>query len=222
MITKLPNWIEYGAFALAGIAGWINAVGFLGLDRLALSHVTGTVTLLGVTAIGDIGPPATLLAGILIAFLAGAVISGVLVRDTALRLDRRYDSALMVEAILILAAYGLLSNGSSLGFHAAAMACGVQNALATTYSGAIVRSTHLTGVFTDLGITIGACMRGHPLEKRKGILYLLIISGFASGGIGGAWLFGLFGFGALLIPAGLCLLLSFGFRFYRRTPSAFD
>ncbi|QYX57148.1 DUF1275 domain-containing protein [Roseovarius sp. SCSIO 43702] len=215
MITKLPNWIEYGAFLLAAIAGFVNSVGLLGLDHVALSHVSGTTSLFGVAIFEGAMTDAGLLAALLCAFFLGSVISGLVVRDTALRLDRRYDTALMVEALLILVAYGLLSAGSPFGHLAAAMACGVQNALATTYSGAVVRTTHLTGIFTDLGIMVGSFLRGETFGKRKAILFLLIIGGFVAGGAAGAWLFGLFGFGALLAPALMCAALALAFRVYR-------
>lgn len=47
MITKLPRWVEYGAFLLALLAGTVNAIGLLGFQHQAVSHISGTVTLLG-------------------------------------------------------------------------------------------------------------------------------------------------------------------------------
>ena len=66
----------------------------------------------------------------------------------------------------------LLSSGSFYGLLLASAACGLQNALATTYSGAIVRTTHVTGIFTDLGIMLGAIFRGQTLDYRKAKLFL--------------------------------------------------
>jgi Protein of unknown function (DUF1275) len=40
-----------------------------------------------------------------------------------------------------------------------AMACGMQNGMTTRYSGAVVRTTHLTGMFTDMGLLIGHLLR---------------------------------------------------------------
>ncbi|MDY6889953.1 MAG: DUF1275 domain-containing protein, partial [Pseudomonadota bacterium] len=47
MLTKLPKWVEYGAFTLAFIAGIVNAIGLLGFEHQAISHLSGSVTLLG-------------------------------------------------------------------------------------------------------------------------------------------------------------------------------
>lgn len=47
MISRLPPWVETGAFTLAFAAGSVNAVGLLGFSHQAVSHLTGTSTLLG-------------------------------------------------------------------------------------------------------------------------------------------------------------------------------
>lgn len=216
MITKLPDWVEYGAFILAFVAGCINAVGLLGFEQQALSHVSGTATLLGTTLVADSFPGILHLSGILAAFFIGASVSGFLLRGSALKLGRHYDTALVLEALLIFAAFFLLSEESYYGHLAASAACGLQNALVTTYSGAIVRTTHLTGIFTDLGIMLGLWLRGEAFDKRKAILFLLIIAGFISGGVSGAFLFANIEFQALLAPAFICLLLALSYRLYRK------
>ena len=47
MISKLPRWVEYGALLLAGLAGSVNAIGLLGFQHQAISHISGTMSLLG-------------------------------------------------------------------------------------------------------------------------------------------------------------------------------
>ncbi len=47
MISRLPRWVEYGAFLLALLAGCVNAVGLLGFQHQAITHLSGTVTQLG-------------------------------------------------------------------------------------------------------------------------------------------------------------------------------
>ena len=88
--------------------------------------------------------------------------------------------------------------------------------MATTYSGAVVRTTHMTGLFTDLGIMVGSRLRGEPFEVRRAILYLLIIVGFLAGGTAGAFLFLQIGFHALTVAGGLCFLAAFGYRVMKR------
>ncbi|HAI90280.1 MAG TPA: DUF1275 domain-containing protein, partial [Alcanivorax sp.] len=47
MLTRLPRWVEVGAFLLAFLAGSVNAVGLLGFSHQSVSHLTGTTSLLG-------------------------------------------------------------------------------------------------------------------------------------------------------------------------------
>ncbi|WP_206485842.1 YoaK family protein [Thalassotalea sp. G2M2-11] len=214
MISKLPKWIESGAFILAFVAGCINAIGLLGFEHQSVSHVSGTATSLGTSVIDGSWQDIAHLAGVLLSFFFGSSISGFLLHGSTLKLGRHYDTALFVESLLIFAAYYLLSQGSFYGHFAASAACGMQNALATTYSGAIIRTTHLTGIFTDFGIMLGAVFRGQLFDKRKAILFLLIILGFILGGTFGALIFNVLNFKALLIPAFICLLLSVSYRLY--------
>lgn len=216
MITKLPRWIEYGAFILAAVAGCINAIGLISFDNQAVSHLSGTVTLLGASFLDASFLKSLSLAGVLLSFLLGAVFSGILLHGSTLKLGHHYDVALTVEAGLIFLSFYLLSHGSYFGCYTASGACGVQNALATKYSGAVVRTTHMTGLFTDLGIMFGSAMRGEALDKRKLVLFLLIISGFILGGSAGTFLFMHFQFAALWVPGVICLILAGLYRSYSR------
>ena len=214
MISKLPKWIELGAFLLAFVAGCVNAVGLLGFEHQAVSHLSGTATLLGTHLLDSSLIKIGHLVGILLSFFFGACLSGLLLHGSALKLGRHYDTALLIEAALLFIAFYLLSKGFYYGHYAASASCGLQNALATTYSGAIIRTTHLTGIFTDLGIMLGEVARGDKFDKRKAALFLLIILGFTSGGTLGAILFNYFQFAALLFPSCVCLTLACCYYIY--------
>ncbi|MDB6069673.1 MAG: hypothetical protein JWL81_844, partial [Verrucomicrobiales bacterium] len=64
-----------------------------------------------------------------------------------------------------------------------------------------IRSTHLSGLFTDLGILAGQALRGLPTDARRWKLCAYIIGGFLSGAVAGAVCFRAFGYGVLWIPA---------------------
>lgn len=179
-----------------------------------MSHLSGTATLLGTSVLVSPATVSLQLAGVLLAFFLGASLSGYLLHGSTLRLGQHYDTALVLEALLIFAAFSLLSEGSFMGMFAASAACGIQNAMATQYSGAVVRTTHLTGIFTDLGIMLGAFLRGEGFDRRKALLFLIIITGFIAGGTLGAVLFQALAFHSLLVPGTVCLLLAGGYRFY--------
>ena len=76
------------------------------------------------------------------------------------------------------------------------------------YKGAIIRTTHLSGVLTDLGLAMGYRLRGLEVESRRVVLHLLILLGFLSGGILASWLYPYLKLNAFLIPAVLSLVLS--------------
>lgn len=219
MISQLPKWVELGAFVLALVAGVVNAIGLLGFEHQSVSHLSGTATLLGTSFLNTSLQHTFHLLGVLASFVMGSSIAGFLLHGSTLKLGRHYDSALMLEAVLLLAALGLLSNGNFSGHFFASAACGLQNALATTYSGAVVRTTHVTGIFTDLGIMIGSLLRGQPLDQRKALLFVLIIVGFIVGGTLGALLYADYQFFALLFPSAICLSLAIVYRVYAKKHS---
>ncbi|RBW46070.1 DUF1275 domain-containing protein [Psychromonas sp. B3M02] len=215
MISKLPRWVESGAFILALIAGFINSIGLLGFQHQAISHLSGTATQFGTGLITASFSSSLHLLLILISFVIGSIISGYYLKGGSLKLGRRYSGLLYLEAVLLLAAIFYLSDqGGLTGHYFASAACGLQNALATTYSGAVVRTTHMTGIFTDIGIMVGAKLRGEAFDKRKLLLFLLIITGFISGGALGAYFFEVFYFQALFIPVVICTLLAFSYSMY--------
>lgn len=214
MLTKLPKWVEYGAFAIAFIAGVVNAIGLLGFKHQAISHLSGSVTLLGISLMSNISS-ALLLLAVVLSFMLGSALSGFLLTGGSLKLGRYYDTLLFIEGLLLLLSAYLLSRAHVYGITLASAACGLQNALATNYSGAVVRSTHLTGIFTDLGLMIGKALKGEPFDTRKGVMFLLIIIGFLFGGFTGFILFEYYSIRALVAPALACFVLSVTYKIYR-------
>jgi len=216
MGIRLPTWVWIGAVALSSVAGMVNVVGFLGFEHQAVSHMTGSTSQLGMAIAQGDWRAVGHLWGLLIAFSLGAMLSGLLIQDNTLQLGRRYGMALAIESALLLVAIPLFEQQQIWGALAAAMACGLQNAMATTFSGAVVRTTHLSGMFTDLGIGLGHLLRGLPLQVRRLTLSGLIISGFLGGGIFGAWLFMHFRYDALLAPALLTGLTGIVYVLYQQ------
>jgi uncharacterized membrane protein YoaK (UPF0700 family) len=215
MITRLPTWVWLGASMLAFVAGMVNVVGYLGFEHQAVTHLTGTTTLLG-AAVAHVDTRATgHLLLIVFAFVGGAVLSGFIIQDSTLRLGRRYGVALAIEAGLLIAAVPLFERQQVAGAALAAMACGLQNAMTATYSGALVRTTHLTGMFTDLGVFLGHRLRGVPAEPRRLWLCLTIIGGFLLGGTVGALLFQHLAYRTLYVPAAITGVTGLAYVAYR-------
>jgi uncharacterized membrane protein YoaK (UPF0700 family) len=217
--VHLPRWVWIGAFVLSCIGGMVNVAGYLGFEHQAITHLTGTTTLLGdALSEGAVGK-AVHLGGVIVAFMLGAMLSGLIVQDSTLRLGRRYGVALTMVSLLLFASIPMLERQWITGAWTAAMACGLQNAMATTYSGAVIRTTHLSGMFTDLGIGLGHALRGLPLQTRRLRLSALIIAGFLVGAVLGAWLFRLWAYRALAVPAALTGTVGLAYAAYRHWKS---
>jgi uncharacterized membrane protein YoaK (UPF0700 family) len=196
----------------------VNVVGLLSFQHRPITHLTGTTSLLAV-ALADLDHTAILqLVALIAAFMVGTILSGILIQNSALQLGRRYGFALLLESILLLAAIPFLNHGNLLGIYLASCACGLQNAMMSTYSGAVVRTTHLSGMFTDLGIFLGHVMRGLPVDVLRLRLCVLIISGFLCGGVAGAVAFRHLGYFCLLIPAGITATAALAYGLSRLWP----
>ena len=213
-IKKLPVWIEIGGFSLAFIAGSVNAVGLMGFSHQAVSHLTGTSTFLSLQIASGHWSEVWHLCLILLSFVAGATVSGIIVQNMTLKMGKRYGFVLLLESVLLCCAMISLNRGLVLGHLLASAACGLQNAMMSTFSGATIRTTHVSGLFTDLGILIGQRIRGQKIELRRVLLYLILIFGFIAGGILGSFVYLQFKFLALIVPTLLSLLLAISYWFF--------
>jgi uncharacterized membrane protein YoaK (UPF0700 family) len=165
--------------SLAFVAGAVNAGGFLAVGQNT-SHMTGIVSALADNvALGEI---ALVIAGLssILAFLTGAATSAIRITWGRRRaLQSEYAVPLMVEAVLLLC-FGFL--GSNLERHrllfvpaTVGLLCfvmGLQNAMITKISKAEIRTTHVTGLVTDIGIELGklSCTgTGATLCRARGV-----------------------------------------------------
>ena len=151
------------AIALSLVAGAVNASGLLAAGAMT-SHMTGNLTRVGEgIALGTVS--ALQPAGYLASFLAGAFLA-TLSMSTLVRRGLRepVPSLLLVEAALLaaVATSGWFLSRPLLVTELLCLAMGWQNALITHISGAVVRTTHMTGATTDLGIELGRLLMSRP------------------------------------------------------------
>lgn len=203
VINRLPHWIWPGIWLLAFAAGATNAVGLISFQHEGLTHLTGNTSLLGISlAHGSVVASIHYLT-ILASFVAGCALTGLLMRDDELTLGWQEAAALGVSAALLTISPLLLEADNFSGLYLAAGACGLQNSIVTGYSGSVVRTTHVSGMFTDLGIFLGRSLRGVPANRRRLVMSCTVISGFLLGGITCALVIDGMGYRALWIPAGV-------------------
>ena len=210
---------------LAFNAGAVNAGGFL-LVHSYTSHMTGFVSLLADNLV--LGNTALVLSacGALLAFLCGAAATSLLVNWARHhRLRSSYALPLLLEAALMLL-FGVLGAAMlawptpfavPLAVLLLSFIMGLQNATVTKMSSSQIRTTHMTGVITDLGMELGRALywnrHGSPPEHRVHAnhvrlrLFAGLLSMFLLGGIAGALGFRHLGF-VFVVPLAvvLCLL----------------
>jgi uncharacterized membrane protein YoaK (UPF0700 family) len=210
---------------LAAISGFVNSAGFVTIGAFT-SHATGNVgRLANELAMGH--PLSAVSAALLLvafffgAFAASMAIEGGLFR----RLPYTYAALLFSEAILLCIFVGSTHlftspHGWDLSAGVLCAAMGLQNSLVTRLSGAVVRTTHLTGVITDLGIesarwfrywrheisehvrfplAFGTAPHSKPSAKKVA-LHLTVVGGFVAGSMIGAATTHRFGRNALVLP----------------------
>lgn len=102
-----------------------------------------------------------------------------------------------------------------MGFTAWLALAGYKNAMVSTYRGTVVRTTHVSGMFTDLGIFLGHALRGLPIDIKRMRMCFLVISGFLCGGLAGSVFYRFWAYSTLFIPAGLIAAASIAYEIYQ-------
>ena len=204
----LPFWMQLGAFFLAINAGMINVLGLVTVLHQSVSHMTGNVSMLAMSLLDWQPDHFIYLALVVICFVIGSFYSGLILGNSNVTFGHHYGFPLSLVAIFLFLTWLLLPYFPHYGLLWACVAMGVQNAMVSHYKGAIIRTTHLSGVLTDIGLTIGYKVRGLKIENRRIFLHFLIFTGFLVGGLIASLLYPYLKLQTFLIPAGLSLVLS--------------
>jgi len=217
---RLPNWIQLGAFLLALNAGMVNVLGLFTVLHQSVSHMTGNVSMLAMSLLTWQPEHFIYLSLVVLCFIVGSFYSGFILGNGNVEFGRRYGLPLSLVAIFLFLTWLLLPYFPRYGLLWACVAMGVQNAMVSHYKGAIIRTTHLSGVLTDIGLTLGYRARGIKVQKRRISLHLLILSGFLIGGLIASLAYPYLKLQTFLIPASLSFILSLAYWiFYFRSSS---
>lgn len=207
------------------VAGATNAGGFLAVGQYT-SHMSGILSSVADNIVlGQIQLVAAGLA-LLGAFVAGAVTTAWMVNWSRRRQMRSaFARPLLVESALLLV-FGLF--GTAIHHFAGLfvpltvlLLCfimGLQNAVITKVSQAEIRTTHVTGLLTDLGIELGKLLYVNRsafdqkvvANRTKMRLHALLVGSFLSGALIGAYGFKVYGYVSTVPLAILLMVLSLG------------
>ena len=211
---------------LAFVAGATNAGGFLAVQQYT-SHMSGIVASIGNQLV--LGHYHLILSSLLalLSFLTGAACTAILVNWGKRKgIQSLFALPLVVEALLLVC-FGLVGarlpmQTPELMMMTSILLCflmGLHNALITKISGAEIRTTHVTGMVTDLGIELGKLFywnkksaapkqEGVRANRMKMLSLFSLIASFLVGGIVGSMGFEKIGFLFTLPFAALLFILA--------------
>ena len=153
-------------------AGFVNVAGFLAFSVLT-TNVTGHVALFAENLVQGDFATVRIVGLWMFMFLLGAFLSSLIVNNIFHDKQFSYVIPILAEVgiLVIVATYGHSYNRTVRGteFFAGSLlfAMGMQNALVSMISGSVVRTTHLTGMFTDLGIEMAAVIRPEVPDRTE-------------------------------------------------------
>jgi uncharacterized membrane protein YoaK (UPF0700 family) len=213
------------AVMLPGVAGAVNACGFFAVGTYT-SHVTGNVARVGDELASGHAWLAARSFAFVLSFVAGAMASTLLILYGKRSGGSPYWRPLLLEclALLVFAAQngGTAQRAQVDSLALTSLICaamGLQNAMVTKISGARVRTTHMTGIATDIAIESARALDA-LYRRRKGVetavtadlrqlrLHAAILASFLSGAVVGPMLYLRVGHIALLLPCAVLLALA--------------
>jgi uncharacterized membrane protein YoaK (UPF0700 family) len=202
------------ASLLSFVAGIVNVTGLFALQKLT-TNVTGHFAFFADEMVKKNFSQAWVYLLYILAFFFGAFFSNLVV-EIMTKKNPRFVNAVPASIELFILIFIAFLNPHAISQNTNAIACsllfamGLQNALVTSLSNAVVRTTHLTGLFTDLGIELSQLFFFKKEEQQKKLrssikLRVTIILFFFGGCIVGGLFYFLYGILSLLLAASVLL-----------------
>jgi uncharacterized membrane protein YoaK (UPF0700 family) len=174
-----------GGCCLAFGAAFANT-GLLLRTGTSVSHLTGDISKLSIDLVRsspEVMAELLRVSSAAVAFFVGAFFAGLLIHHPTLDFARPYGRTVTGIGVLFMLSYFLIPTAPVLAISLSAFGCGIQNSLATRYRGIILRTTHLTGLITDFGITLGMRVRGFDVPRWKIAVPGFLTAAFVLGGV---------------------------------------
>lgn len=213
--TRTLNHNKKIASLLSFVAGIVNVAGFLSVQRLT-TNITGHFAFF-VDEVFKLHLAESLIYFLYILFFfLGSFVSNFLVEIITRKNERLiYIIPTLIESFILFAiafsGQSLMAHHSNVIAFSLLFAMGLQNSLVTSISDAIVRTTHLTGLFTDLGIELSQLFF-YKAKKQKDKLvatiklrFRIIVCFFVGGVVGGIF-YSYLELYVLIIPAAMLLI----------------
>ena len=176
--------IILGGSALSFNSGFINGCTLLSFHPHPVSHVTGTTSHAGIDLASGKFDIFGIEVCLIMCFIFGSAITGYWMPANAFQFGRQYGPLFLIGSGMLLSACltSYYDPESNWYFYLASMSSGLQNGMTTKYSGSIIRTTHLTGAATDIGLTLGRMAIGDYKDSWKLQVLVPIFFSFFTGG----------------------------------------
>lgn len=217
-VQPQPKWVIAGGCCLAFLGAAVNACYLIRLGT-SVSHLTGDVSKVAMNfAEGHhhLTAAAVHLVAAAVSFVVGASTAGFFIHHPSIEFSRPYGRSVTAIGLCLIGAHFSSAAMPVLSVGLASFSCGFQNALATHYRGMVLRTTHITGLLTDLGTNLGMKLRGHQIALWKLIVPTSLVISFFCGAVFGSALVIFMNGPALLIIAAMYLAGGVGWSICKR------
>lgn len=204
---------------LSAVAGAVNAAGFHAIGFFSANMTGNASALSDHLALGE-WPSAAFFLGLIAAFVLGAFVSALLIEiGRRRRMAGIYALSVLLEACLLVVA-GLLdvalesTTSGAVVVIALSFIMGLQNSATTRISNARVRTTHVSGIVTDIGIELAVLLGAarssdeRSVVKSRLALHAATLTAFVGGGVAGVLTYSVISGVVLLISAAILFAIA--------------
>ena len=195
-MNRYDHRLRLFAAALAALAGFVDAIGFLTLGGFFVSFMSGNSTRLAV-GLARGTSSAAVAGGVIAVFVAGVVLGSLAGRYAGRR--RRVAVLALVAALLTIAATLGHARLTLAAAALMALAMGAENAVFEQDGEVHIGLTYMTGTLVKLGQRLAAALTGGA--RWAWLPYLLLWAGLVAGAVAGAAVYPLLGLRALWLAA---------------------
>jgi uncharacterized membrane protein YoaK (UPF0700 family) len=181
------------AACFSGVAGYVDAIGFLLTGGFFVSFMSGNSTRLGI-GLAEGTSQAGFAAVLLVAFVVGVMLGAV-----TGRIAGRHRQAAVLGLVTVLLATAVLLHSLGAGILVAlpmALAMGAENTVFAEDGEVRIGLTYMTGTLVKLGKRLTSALMGG--DRWSWLPFLLLWSGLAAGAVAGALAYRAFGVHALV------------------------
>lgn len=177
--------ITLGGTLLAFNGGMLNATTVSGARSLSTAPMTGTSTNIGVGLGSGDFDLVGISVGIILSNMIGAALSGFVVPNRTFYLGSPYGRIFKLGTLILAGAaiIDLMFPQSLVSYFLVSFIAGVQNAMTSRYSGNILRTTHISGSVTDIGLIAGRTLHGQNQNMWKLKINVCLVLGFFAGAL---------------------------------------